>query len=148
MDQIAAVVERTVAAAERAVAETVAAAAVEIAAVGVGKLAAAEESFGSVTAADQTLAAAAAGSRRPQEKVQETVAGEPPVVSDLFHPNQSHHLHRRLRKPKLVSHQNVLPGLLMRWGQSLSGLRRFFSVAGGQGQLLPPRQGGRPTPET
>ena len=146
MDQIAAVVERTVAAAERAVAETVAAAAVEIAAVGVGKLAAAEESFGSVTAADQTLAAA--GSRRPQEKVQETVAGEPPVVSDLSHPNQSHHLHRRLRKPKRFSHQNVLPGLLMRWGQSLSGLRRFFSVAGGQGQLLPPRQGGRPTPET
>ena len=147
MDQIAAVVERTVAAAERAVAETVAAAAVEIAAVGVGKLAAAEESFGSVTAADQTLAAAA-GSRRPQEKVQETVAGEPPVVSDLSHPNQSHHLHRCLRKPKLFSHQNVLLGLLMRWGQSLSGLRRFFSVAGGQGQLLPPRQGGRPTPET
>ena len=146
MDQIVAVVEKTVAAAERAVAET-AAAAVEIAAVGVGKLAAAEESFGSVTAADQTLAAAA-GSRRPQEKVQETVAGEPPVVSDLCHPNQSHHLHRRLRKPKLFSHQNVLLGLLMRWGQSLSGLRRFFSVAGGQGQLLPPRQGGRPTPET
>jgi len=47
LDQIAAVVEKTVAAAERAVAETAAA---------VG------ESFGSEIAADQNLAAAAAGS--------------------------------------------------------------------------------------
>ena len=61
LDQIVAVVEKTVAADERAVAET-AAAAVEIAAVGAGRLVAAEESFGSVTAADQNLAAAAAGS--------------------------------------------------------------------------------------
>ena len=60
MDQIVAAVEKTVAAAERAVAETVAAAVVEIAAVGAGRLVAAE-SFGSVTAADQNLAAAAVG---------------------------------------------------------------------------------------
>ena len=55
--------EKTVAVAGMAVAETVAAAVVEIAAaaVGPGRLVAAEENFGSVTA-DQNLAAAAAGS--------------------------------------------------------------------------------------
>ena len=63
MEQIVAVVEKTVAVAGMAVAETVAAAVVEIAAavVGPGRLVAAEENFGSVTA-DQNLAAAAAGS--------------------------------------------------------------------------------------
>ena len=50
MDQIVAVVEKTVVAAERAVAETAAAVGVEIAA---------GESFGSEIAADQNLAAAA-----------------------------------------------------------------------------------------
>jgi len=63
LEQIVAVVEKTVAVAERAVAETAAAAVVEIAAaaVGTGRLVAVEENFGSVTA-DQNLAAAAAGS--------------------------------------------------------------------------------------
>ena len=61
MDQIVAVEEQTVAAAETAAAEVeTAAAVVEIAAVGAGRLVAAEESFGSVTAAaGQNLAAAA-----------------------------------------------------------------------------------------
>ena len=58
MDQIVAVVEQTVAETAAAEVET-AAAVVEIAAVGVGRLVAAEESFGSVTAAAQNLAAAA-----------------------------------------------------------------------------------------
>jgi len=60
LEQIVAVVEKTVVAAERAVAETAAAAVVEIAVLVAGKLAVvAEENFGSVTA-DQSLAAAAA----------------------------------------------------------------------------------------
>ena len=64
MEQIVAVVEKTVVAAERAVAETAAAAVVEIAAaaVGTGRLVAVEENFGSVTADQNLAAAAAAGS--------------------------------------------------------------------------------------
>ena len=61
MEQIVAVVEKTVAVAGMAVAAAAAVVEIAAAAVGPGRLVAAEENFGSVTA-DQNLAAAAAGS--------------------------------------------------------------------------------------